>query len=244
MNLAISSVASLVMDSMNRAANCQMATARSLSAAILPAFGVRWNRDVTRAIASNRINELMLRLRNSPLRRLRYDKLPDMFNTAFCNPYSLIPEWAEWKHLAYSYMLDRRFPQEAIAQTITFLSDRCVSDPGALAILDAVAIETMAADAPNAGPLRTLWRIPRTAAAALSPNEHMALPEAGLSAGAFEKAVKRRIGSMDRKHPARPLVRKQLNAPSAIWKVGAIATDRSAETAEISPAQGGPLHLG
>ena len=53
-------------------------------------------------------------------------------------------------------MMDRRFPQEAIAQTITFLTGRCVPDPGALAILDAGSIETMAAGAPDAGPLRTL----------------------------------------------------------------------------------------
>ena len=94
----------------------------------------------------------MLKLWNSPLLRLRYDKLSAMFKTAFRNPCSLIPERGEWKQFADAYMSGRRFPQEAIAKTITFLSARCVLGPVALAILDAGAIETMAADAPNAAP--------------------------------------------------------------------------------------------
>ena len=82
------------MGSMNRAANDPKATARSLMSAILPAFGISWNRDIIQSLTKNAVNNLLLKLRNSPLPRAHYDKLTDMFKTAYCHPYSLIPEWA------------------------------------------------------------------------------------------------------------------------------------------------------
>ena len=218
-NLAIAAASSLVMGSMNRAANDAKATARSLSTAIIPAFGISRGRDIIHSHTRDAVNQMLMKLLNSPLPRLRYDKLAGMFKTAYCNPYSLIPEWDEWKQLADAYMLDHRSPQEAIAQTITFLTARCVPGPDALAIMDAGAIETMAVDAPSAGPLRTLWRLSRAAEAAVSPKEHLALPAAGLSAEAYKKAVRRRIWPLGRKRPPMHLVRKQMRAPSAFGKL-------------------------
>ena len=151
MNLAIAAAASLVMDSMNRAANNPKDTARSLSLDIVAAFGIRWNRDISQSLTRDAVNQVMRKLRNSPLHRLRYDKLAGMFKTAFCHPYSRIPEWDERKQLADAFMLGRRFPQEDIAHAITFLTARSVPDPGALALLDAGSIETMDVDSPNAG---------------------------------------------------------------------------------------------
>ena len=220
MDLAIAAAATVVMESMTKAANRHAATARSLSTAIAPAFGISWNRNVINAVTSDWINKLLLKLRNSPLPRLRYDKIATMFKTAYSNPYSLIPEWTEWKQLAGAYMLDRRFPHETIAQTITFLLSRSLPDPGALAVLDASAIETMATASPDAGPLRTIWRLPRTAAAAVVSNEHLALPESGLSADSFKKAANRRIWPMERRRPNRPLVRLKLHAPPSFGKMG------------------------
>ena len=220
MNLAISAAASLVVGSMNRAANDPKSTARSLAAAILPAFGISWNRDIIQSLTRDAVNQLLVKLRNSPLPRMHYDKLAGMFETAFCRPYSLIPEWAEWKQLADAFVLGRRFPQEDIAHAITFLTARSVPDPGALAPLDAGAIETMAAAAPNAGPLRTIWRLYHTSLAAVSPNEHLPLPETGLTSDVFKRAVKRCLMSLDRKFPSMPLVRKRLNAPASFAKMG------------------------
>ena len=97
-NLAIAAAASLVVDSMNRAANDSKATARSLTQAILPAFGISWNRDIIQSLKPrDAVNKLLLKLRNSPLPRLHYDMLDGLFRTAFCHPYSLIPEWADRK---------------------------------------------------------------------------------------------------------------------------------------------------
>ena len=66
MNLAISSAAILVVDNMNQAANSPKATARSLSVAILPDFGISWNRDSTNLVTMNEINYFSLKLRNPP----------------------------------------------------------------------------------------------------------------------------------------------------------------------------------
>ena len=220
MGIAISSDASLVVKSMADSANGPKETARILSSAILPASDISWNREIIHAATTDVLNKMLMKLRNSPLHRMRYDKLTNMFATAFSNPYALIPEWDEWKQMEDAYMPDRRFPQEAIAQTITFSTARCVPDPGALATLDAGSIETMAADSPNAGPLRTFGSLPRTASADVSPNEHLALPASGLSATAFKKAVKRCLWSLGRKYPPMPLVREQLKAPESFGKLG------------------------
>ena len=189
-DLAISAAAEVVLDSTTKAVDRYQATARSLGAAILPAFGISWGRNVINPVTRGGINNPLLKLRHSTLSRLHYDKLAALFKTAFPNPYSLHPEWALWKQLADSFIPERLFSEEIIAQTITFLSARSVPDPGALAILDAGALETMAVDAPEAGPLRTIWGLSRTAAA-VSSNEHLALPVDGLSAETFKKAVKR-----------------------------------------------------
>ena len=117
-------------------------------------------------------------------------------------------------------MLDRRFSQEYIAHSVTFLTARSVPDPGALALLDAGAVEVMAGAAPNAGPIRTLWRLSRTSMTAVSPNEHLPIPESGWAADVFKKAAKRCLWSLDRKFPSRPITRKRLNAPISFAKLG------------------------
>ena len=235
MNLAIAAAASLVMDSMNRGANDPNATARILASAILPAFGISWNRDIIQSLTRNSVNQLMLKLRNSPLTLMRYENLAGVFKTAFCRPYSLLPEWDERKHLAGAFLLGRRFSQEDIAHSITFLTARSVPDPGALALLDAGAIEIMAVAAPTAGPIRTLWRLPRTSLAAVSPNEHLPLPETGLTADVFKKAAKRFLWSLGRKFPSMPLVSKRLNAPVSFARLGPSQKYWRSETAENGP---------
>ena len=76
-------------------------------------------------------------------------------------------------------MLDRRFSQEDIATSISFLTAKSVPDPGALALLGAGAVEVLAGTAPQAGPIRTLWRLARTATSAVSSNEHLPIPDSG-----------------------------------------------------------------
>ena len=86
LDLAISAAASLVVGSMNRAADDPKATARILAQAILPAFGIAWNRDTIQSLSRDVANQLLLKLRNSPLPRLHYDRLADLFKTAFSHP--------------------------------------------------------------------------------------------------------------------------------------------------------------
>ena len=113
-NLATSAAASLVMDSMNRAANDPKATARGLAQAIFPAFGISWNRDIIQSLTRDAVNQLPLKLRNSPLPRLHYDRLAGMFKTDNSHPYSLIPEWAEWKHLVDASCWIGAFPRSTL----------------------------------------------------------------------------------------------------------------------------------
>ena len=124
LNHAIAAAAQLVLGKISKAAGHPQATPRSLAHAILPAFGIDWNREVIDTVKRGEINKLLTKLRNSPLPRLHYDRLADLFKTAFLDPFSLIPEWAEWTQLSDTYLLGRRYPKEEIAQAITFLSAR------------------------------------------------------------------------------------------------------------------------
>ena len=114
-NQDIAASASLVMGSINKAANDPKASARSLANALVPAFDIAWNREVAQDPPPDSPNKLLLKLRNSPLPKRHYERLADLFEAAYAHPYSLIPEWAERKHLVESFMLDRRFSQEDIA---------------------------------------------------------------------------------------------------------------------------------
>lgn len=89
MDLAISAAATLVMESMTNAANRHAATARSLSAAILPAFGIIWNPNVINAATRDWVDKLLSKLRNSPPPRLHYEKLSAPFKTSFLQPLLL-----------------------------------------------------------------------------------------------------------------------------------------------------------
>ena len=220
MNQATPASASLVMGSINKAANDPEASARSLAHALVPAFGIAWNREIIQSPHRDSANKLLLEMRNSPLPRLHYDKLADLFKAANANPYSLIPEWAEWKHLADSFLLYRRFSQDDIANSATFLTGRGVPDPGALAIMDAGAVEVIAGEAPRAGPIRTLRRLARNSMTAVSPIEHLPLPDSGRAADVFKTAAKRCLWPTKRTFPARPIVRKRLNSPLSFEKLG------------------------
>ena len=221
MNAALIAAAQLIMQNMNRAADNSGATARSLSLAILPAFGLCWNKEVLLAVNSdNAVNRLLAKLRNSPLPRIHYDKLANLFKAAYLNPYSLLPEWAEWRHLADTYLLDRRYPNEEIAQAVTLFMARGVPDPGALALLDAGAVEVLADAKTFAGAIRTMWRLARNTKEALSSNEHLALPVEGLTADSFKKSAKIGILTLDRTRATGPLLRKNLPAPASFRRMG------------------------
>ena len=67
-------------------------------------------------------------------------------------PYFLIPKWGGRKHLEVALMPERRFQQEGIAHSVTFLKARGVPFPGELALLDSGAIEVTDEAAPIMGP--------------------------------------------------------------------------------------------
>ena len=237
MDYAAAAAAALVMDSMTRDANCPTASDRSLPAAIAPAVGVGWNRNVIAVITADSINKLMMMLRNSPLPRHRYDKLKDMFKTAFADVNSLLPEWAEWKQSDEVFMLDRRFSWGSIAKTISFLSARQSTDPGSLKALDSGAVESLAVLAPGAPPLRPLWRVALTVSAAVSPNDHLLLPENGMTSQVPKRAIKRSIWTIEKRNPGRPLIRKQLLAQASFARMGLSRRIRALRRLKSTPAR-------
>ena len=82
-DFAISAAAALVMESTTHAANRPEATARSMETAALPAFGIRWNRNVINPVTREWVGKLILKFRNPPTPRRHYEKITAWFKPAF-----------------------------------------------------------------------------------------------------------------------------------------------------------------
>ena len=134
-------------------------------------------------------------------------------------------------------MLDRRYSQEDIGTSISFLTAKSAPGPGALAILDAGAVEVIAGAARHAGPIRTLWRLARTSASAVSPNEHLPIPESGRPAEVSKTAAKRAQWSLGRTLPSRPIISQKLGAPKRFGKLGPAQKIGVLKQLKMRPAQ-------
>ena len=77
----------------------ERATARRISSALAPLFGIRWGKKIILSVYSRPINRraihLMLWVRNSPISRVDYDRSDGLFKIAFIAPVEVVPEWEE-----------------------------------------------------------------------------------------------------------------------------------------------------
>ena len=70
------------MGKMKKAVSHSQDTPRSLAAAIIPAFGIKWNQEVINAVTRGEINRLLKKLKNPHHPRQYYDRLSDFFRMA------------------------------------------------------------------------------------------------------------------------------------------------------------------
>ena len=140
---AVSAAAHLAFGRAWRNAFSSNATGHSISAALVPLFGISWTKKVIIDVKTNRINELLAKIRNVDIPRADYDRLADLFKLAFFCPTCFPPEWEEWPTTAERYRLDRRHSWQNLASVASqFISDD-VNSPFELAVLEAAEIESM-----------------------------------------------------------------------------------------------------
>ena len=89
------------------------ASAANLDQAIVPVYGVSWNRTVITSQAvggANEINRSPCLLRNSNLARLEYDRLAAFMLQSYSHSSLFPPEMGEWREIAQRYRAELHFP--------------------------------------------------------------------------------------------------------------------------------------
>ena len=94
---AIIEAAKLALDRAGRRVFDEQATGHRISIGPVPLFGTGWGKKIIAAVDqrrnNRRINQLLARVRNSPLPRVEYDHLADLFKLAYFAPGGVLPEW-------------------------------------------------------------------------------------------------------------------------------------------------------
>ena len=90
-DMAVIAAAQLAFDHAWRNAMASNATPRSISASLVPLFGINWTKKVISAVKTKPINDLLAKIRNVDIPREDYNRLADLFKLAFFAPRSLPP---------------------------------------------------------------------------------------------------------------------------------------------------------
>ena len=103
-NVAAVAAAILVLKDLNRVLNNTKASSIELTVAVIPLFGISWNREVCQRAGD--LNKLLCRLRNSLLAPATYLKAKELF----AEPSGLIgpvpPNWEQWMSVIGKFELD------------------------------------------------------------------------------------------------------------------------------------------
>ena len=110
---AASEAAGLVWGHLARQVADPNATATKLARALVPVYGVTWNRAVITSTAvggTTEINRVCCLLRNSNLARSEYGRLVAFVLEAYSYSSLFPPEMSEWRELAHRHRLEMHFP--------------------------------------------------------------------------------------------------------------------------------------
>ena len=94
---AIIDAAKMAFDHSRRCVLDERATSHSISVALVPLFGISWSRKIIAAVdtrpINRRSNQLLARVRNSPLPRADCGRVADLFKLSLFAPTEFSPEW-------------------------------------------------------------------------------------------------------------------------------------------------------
>ena len=111
-NIAVTSAALIVLNETNKVVANPRASSKELVRAIIPLFGIRWNKEVCQRVGGGDITKLLYRLRNSKLPPSSYQRVSDLFNTACSLEGPLPPNWVEWLNIIEKFELDNSISLE------------------------------------------------------------------------------------------------------------------------------------
>ena len=202
---AIFEAAKLDCDYARRRVFDEQATARSISLADVPLFGIRWSKTIIVALGrrrdGRRVNQLLAKVRNSAPPRVEYDRMADLFKLDYFSPDDFLPEWEEWRTIADRYRLAIRHSWPVLAAVVSQLISAGITSTVELAALDPAALEVLAATLGDRRAIRDYWRAARLEAAKASSSDALVLNQQDVDVKAFQRAVKRHRSELTRDEP-------------------------------------------
>ena len=169
---ATAQAATLVWNNLARQVSLRSSTRAQLLAAVIPVYGVAWNKAVTNHLTTNRSNDILTLLRRAELfPRKEYDLLASFMKGAFAAAGSFPPDMLEWRTIAESFRLGTSFGWDTILAARTQLAASGISLPFDLSRIAPAEAHQMARDSlpqrPSAHCGRLLARIPAPLATVL-----------------------------------------------------------------------------
>ena len=119
-DIATAASATVVLGNLARQIGMPKMGDSSICASISPVYGIVWNRRGIDAIATDRANEVLDRIRNSALRKQEYRRLTAMFLEAYHSANSFPSELREWRQKVARFRLDSTFGRGQIVEMRTF----------------------------------------------------------------------------------------------------------------------------
>ena len=204
---AITAADQLVIDSVFRCVADTKASAHNISFASAPVFGINWNRKViVRITIGNRsgtdaLNQILCKMRNSPLPRSDYERAGDLLKKAFVAPAFYLHDWEEWRVITERYRMGRRREWAALDAVVARLASAGLNSPLDLAVLGAAGIEHRILNYDSRAAARDLWRTARLSAATASSADHLILAPSATTAATFKRATNRRRTELEQHDP-------------------------------------------
>merc|ERR1712112_344966 len=122
------------------------------------------------------INQLFVRLRNSPLPRAEYDRLATFFKKAYATACSLPPDMPEWRILAERFRLEMSLGWAAILSAVTSLAGKGIDKPMNLAQVPLSAVFALCEGSLRPQAIAALWSVARSSLKDGTSADHLIPP--------------------------------------------------------------------
>ena len=203
---------------------------------LIPVYGLNWNRNVIRFVATNELNNLFVRLRNSALPKVEYDRLTTFFNRAFAASNLFPPELREWQLLAERFRLSAPNGWSDILAAATFLLSRGIPTPASLAVVPPQGLEVLCAEVVHAEIVRTLWGIARCTFAPSSSSTSFLIPQhQEFTEHHLVNAIKRHKTQVARSNQIRAKLPPKLKKKRSFLQLGPMQKIKHMAKADLPP---------
>ena len=108
--LATFRAARLVVENLSRKLGSTETSAKVLSDAIIPLFGIRWGVGVIRRVGAPLLRHILWQLRNSKLPDRDYNRVSELWKTGIANKATFPALWESWRSLIERFNLDDELP--------------------------------------------------------------------------------------------------------------------------------------